>query len=152
MKKFLGENWYKLMIGSSLLMFSFGFMVQSISPAFADNYDDKINKFYRNNDGSINVRLSDDQLNKIIPKNADGSLNVKLINDAPMEINLTEIRGYPVAYKSINGARGLFVSNHNDAPLEVNLTEIRGLPAAYKSVNGGRGLFVAQCEGTYNCD
>jgi hypothetical protein len=35
MKKFASENWYKLMIGSSLLMASFGFMVLSISPAKA---------------------------------------------------------------------------------------------------------------------
>ncbi len=36
MKKFVSENWYKLMIGSSLLMASFGFMVHSISPAHAE--------------------------------------------------------------------------------------------------------------------
>ena len=36
MKKFLSENWYKLMIGSSMLMASFGFMVHSISPAHAE--------------------------------------------------------------------------------------------------------------------
>jgi hypothetical protein len=35
MKKFVSENWYKLMIGSSLLMASFGFMVHSVSPAKA---------------------------------------------------------------------------------------------------------------------
>jgi hypothetical protein len=37
MKKFLSENWYKLLIGSSFFMFSLGFMVQSISPAVAFN-------------------------------------------------------------------------------------------------------------------
>ena len=37
MKKFVSENWYKLMIGSSLLMASFGFMVHSISPSFASS-------------------------------------------------------------------------------------------------------------------
>jgi hypothetical protein len=36
MKKFVSENWYKLMIGSSMLMGSFGFMVHSVSPAYAE--------------------------------------------------------------------------------------------------------------------
>jgi hypothetical protein len=31
----LNLNWYKMMIGSSLLMASFGFMVHSVSPAKA---------------------------------------------------------------------------------------------------------------------
>ncbi len=39
MKKFFSENWYKLMIGSSLLMASFGFMVHSVSPAKASNFN-----------------------------------------------------------------------------------------------------------------
>ena len=43
MKKFVSENWYKLMIGSSLLMASFGFMVYSVSPAMADNGREKMN-------------------------------------------------------------------------------------------------------------
>ncbi len=36
MKKFVVENWYKLMIGTSLLMASFGFMVYSVSPIRAE--------------------------------------------------------------------------------------------------------------------
>ena len=36
MKKFVSENWYKLMIGSSMLMASFGFMMHSVSPAHAE--------------------------------------------------------------------------------------------------------------------
>jgi hypothetical protein len=36
MKTFVSENWYKLMIGSSMLMASFGFMVHSVSPAYAE--------------------------------------------------------------------------------------------------------------------
>ena len=34
MKKFVFENWSRLMIGSSLLMASLGFTVHSISPAY----------------------------------------------------------------------------------------------------------------------
>ena len=37
MKKFISTNWYKLMIGCSLLMASFGFMVNSLSPAIAND-------------------------------------------------------------------------------------------------------------------
>ena len=36
MKKFVSENWYRMMIGSSLVMASFGFMVHSVSPALAN--------------------------------------------------------------------------------------------------------------------
>ncbi len=71
MKKFVSENWYKLMIGSSLLMASFGFMMHSVSPAMADDNNQKlnVNSNYRlvptNADGSINVKLSDEQINNI---------------------------------------------------------------------------------------
>jgi len=97
MKKFVSENWYKLMIGSSLLMASFGFMVHSVSPAMADDKNQKlnVNSNYRlvptNADGSINVKLSDEQLNKIIPKNADGSINVKWASNATMDVNISRI-------------------------------------------------------------
>jgi hypothetical protein len=37
MKKFLHENWYKLMIGSSLFIFSVGFFINSISSVYAGN-------------------------------------------------------------------------------------------------------------------
>jgi len=37
MKKFILVNWYKLMIGSSFLMASFGFMVHSITPLNAND-------------------------------------------------------------------------------------------------------------------
>ena len=84
MKKFVSENWYKLMIGSSLLMASFGFMVHSVSPAMAVNNNQKFNVNYNyrlvptNADGSINVKFSDKQLDIIIPKNEDGSINITL--------------------------------------------------------------------------
>jgi hypothetical protein len=37
MKTFLKENWYKLMIGSSMLIISFGFIIYAISPSYANN-------------------------------------------------------------------------------------------------------------------
>jgi hypothetical protein len=100
MKKFVSENWYKMMIGSSLLMASFGFMVHSLSPAMANNGKDKvnINSNYKmvptNADGSINVKLSDEQLDKIIPKNNDGSLNVRFSPNSVMDVNIEEVGGY----------------------------------------------------------
>jgi hypothetical protein len=110
MKKFVSENWYKLMIGSSLLMASFGFMVHSVSPVMADGNNQKlnVNSNYKvipaNADGSINVNLSDEQLDKIIPKNEDGSLNVMLTDKqikmmappAVQSVNIEELRGGPI--------------------------------------------------------
>ena len=100
MKKFVSENWYKLMIGSSLLMASFGFMVHSVSPAMADSNNQKlnVNSNYKlvptNADGSINVKLSHEQLDKIIPKNEDGSINIKMAPNAIMDVNVSKIDGY----------------------------------------------------------
>jgi hypothetical protein len=99
MKKFVSENWYKLMIGSSLLMASFGFMVHSVSPAMADNNSQKfnVNSNYKlvptNADGSINVKLSDEQLDKIIPKNEDGSISIKPMPGSVMDVNIDNIGG-----------------------------------------------------------
>ncbi len=99
MKKIVSENWYKLMIGSSLLMASFGFMVHSVSPAMADDNNQKfnVNSNYKlvstNADGSINVKLSDEQLDKIIPKNEDGSINVKVLSNSKMDVTVVDDRG-----------------------------------------------------------
>ncbi len=40
MKNFVKENWYKLMIGSSMMMASFGFMIYAISPAYSNSDKD----------------------------------------------------------------------------------------------------------------
>ena len=111
MKKFVSENWYKLMIGSSLLMASFGFMMHSVSPAMADSNNQRlnVNSNYKlvptNADGSINVKLSDEQLNKIIPKNDDGSINVKMAPNAVMDVNLSSIQGFEVSAGSSPSGR-----------------------------------------------
>ena len=115
MKKFVSENWYKLMIGSSLLMASFGFMVHSVSPAMADNSVEKMNanSNYKmvpaNADGSINVKLSDEQLDKIIPKNADGSISVRNAPNSTMSINIQEVGGVETLWINKNGGRALSV-------------------------------------------
>ena len=41
MKNFVKENWYKLMIGSSMMMASFGFMIYAISPAYSNSDKEK---------------------------------------------------------------------------------------------------------------
>jgi hypothetical protein len=41
MKNFVKENWYKLMVGSSMMMVSFGFMIYAISPAYSNSEKDK---------------------------------------------------------------------------------------------------------------
>lgn len=41
MKTFVKENWYKLMVGSSMLMASFGFMIYAISPAYSNSNSEK---------------------------------------------------------------------------------------------------------------
>ena len=41
MKTFVKENWYKLMVGTSMLMASFGFMIYAISPAYSNSEKEK---------------------------------------------------------------------------------------------------------------
>jgi len=122
MKKLVSENWYKMMIGSSLLMASFGFMVHSVSPAMADDNNQKfnLNSNYKlvptNADGSINVKLSDEQLDKIIPKNEDGSINVKMATNAIVDVNLQQVRGLNTAFiNTPNGNAGLLVGSCSDS-------------------------------------
>jgi hypothetical protein len=85
MKKFVSEHWYKLLIGSALLMTSFGFMVNPVSPAMAYNYNDKVNLNCKlvptSADESMNVKLSDEQFDKTVPKNEEGSINIKITED-----------------------------------------------------------------------
>ena len=74
MKSFLSHNWYKLMIASSSLIFSIGFLLYAISPSYANTNEEKVNTPSRNYvnvpvnaDGSVNIRLSEEQLKKIMP-------------------------------------------------------------------------------------
>jgi hypothetical protein len=41
MKTFVKENWYKMMLGSSMMMASFGFMIYAISPAYSNSDNEK---------------------------------------------------------------------------------------------------------------
>tara|TARA_X000000368_G_C22450463_1_gene458760 strand:+ start:128 stop:448 length:321 start_codon:yes stop_codon:yes gene_type:complete len=71
MKKFLSENWYKLMTGTSMLVFSFGFLIYAVSPTYANNSNKKEKQKVENTntvnvpvnkDGSVNIKLSDEQI------------------------------------------------------------------------------------------
>ncbi len=78
MKNFVKENWYKLMIGSSLFIFSVGFLIQSVTPAYSkpetrDNINKASIQVPVNEDGSINVKLSPEQINEI--KNSSGAFH-----------------------------------------------------------------------------
>lgn len=52
MKAFVKENWYKLMIGTSMMMASFGFMVYAISPAYSNS---ELEKSEMNNEVKLNA-------------------------------------------------------------------------------------------------
>lgn len=79
MKNFVKENWYKLMIGSSMMMASFGFMIYAISPAYSNSDKETTLKELSNNqkviqvpinsDGSVNVKLSEEQIKELKPSN-----------------------------------------------------------------------------------
>jgi hypothetical protein len=58
-------------------MFSFGFMINSISPVNAES-----------NNGIYNSNY------KLVPTNPDGSINVKLSSNSIMDVNLVQISGY----------------------------------------------------------
>jgi hypothetical protein len=91
MKNFVKENWYKLMIGSSLFIFSVGFFINSVSPVYS-SYSDK-------NNNSIKVLPNNQKLIQV-PVNEDGSVNVKL-----SEKQMTELKSKP------NGTNG-YVDNN----------------------------------------
>ena len=61
--KFLKENWFKLMTGTSMLVFSFAFLLYAISPSYANYTKEEM------------PSKSDYAL---VPLNKDGSINVKM--------------------------------------------------------------------------
>lgn len=101
MKNFVAENWYKLMIGSSLCMASFGFMVHSLTSATAKTHANEptyanLNMVPLNADGTISIKLTEEQLNRIVPKNEDGSINIRLSEQqlasiAPVDVQQVDI-------------------------------------------------------------
>lgn len=45
------ENWYKLMVGSSMMMASFGFMIYAVSPVYSNS---ELEKSEMNNEVKLN--------------------------------------------------------------------------------------------------
>ena len=80
--KFLKENWFKLMTGTSMLVFSFGFLMYAVSPSYANYTKEEMpsKSDYAlvplNKDGSINIKISEEQLNEIKPP-AIQSINIQ---------------------------------------------------------------------------
>ena len=77
MKNFLKQNWFKLMTGTSMLVFSFAFLLYAVSPSYA-NYTKEENPSKSdyalvplNKDGSINIKISEEQLEKLTSKPMD---------------------------------------------------------------------------------
>ena len=97
MKTQILQNGFKLMMGLSALILSVSFLMRSIMPAQASQGNSKIMMVPVNADGSITVKLSDEQLGKIIPKNADGSINVRLAPNAITDVNVKQIDGKQIA-------------------------------------------------------
>ena len=96
----LKENWFKLMTGTSMLVFSFAFLMYAVSPSYASyNGNSPSNNDYAlvpvNKDGSINIKISEEQLNEIKPP-------------AVQSINIQQIRGITAAaWKRHDGTAGL---------------------------------------------
>ena len=88
--KFLKENWFKLMTGTSMLVFSFGFLMYAVSPSYANYTKEEMpsKSDYAlvplNKDGSINIKISEEQLNEIKPPAIQG-------------VNIEQIRGVTAA-------------------------------------------------------
>jgi hypothetical protein len=94
MKNFVKENWYKLMIGSSLFIFSVGFFINSVSPVYSSNTD--------KNNNSLKV-LPNNQKVIQVPVNDDGSVNVKLSEEQMKEIREPQESSYYSDFVVVGG-------------------------------------------------
>jgi len=98
MKNFLKENWFKLMTGTSMLVFSFAFLMYAVSPTFANSSKETPSKsdyalVPLNKDGSINIKISEEQMSEMT---------------ATQDINIAEVNGYNnVFYKDKDGTGGV---------------------------------------------
>jgi hypothetical protein len=98
MKTFVKENWYKLMVGSSMMMASFGFMMHSVSPATANESLEKMNSLAHygylktNSDGSINVKLTNEQIKAITPPVIQ-NVNIEQVRGVTAAANSQTVRG-----------------------------------------------------------
>ena len=77
MKKFISKNWFKMLIGFSMVLVSLSFFFFSIGHAFGsgnENYykdllpEKNMVLVPTNPDGSLNIRLCEDQMELLKPK------------------------------------------------------------------------------------
>ena len=100
MKNFLKENWFKLMTGTSMLVFSFAFLLYAVSPSYANYTKEETpsKSDYAlvplNKDGSINIKISEEQMSEMT---------------ATQDINIAEIDGSGYAV----GGMYNFYKKHN---------------------------------------
>ena len=102
--KFLKENWFKLMTGTSMLVFSFAFLLYAVSPSYANYTKEETpsKSDYAlvpvNKDGSINIKISEEQLNEIKPP-------------AVQSVNIQQIRGVTAGAfeKWVSGGKRYFL-------------------------------------------
>ena len=69
MKKFISQNWYKMMLGTSCLMASFGFMIYAINPSYASQKEKltfKNSKELKNQEEQT-IKLNEEQLEMLKP-------------------------------------------------------------------------------------
>ena len=98
--KFLKGNWFKLMTGTSMLVFSFGFLMYAVSPSYANYTKEEMpsKSDYAlvplNKDGSINIKISEEQMSEMT---------------ATQDINIAQIHG--TDYPAIGMYK--FYSKHN---------------------------------------
>ena len=55
MKNFLKENWFKLMTGTSMLVFSFAFLLYAVSPSYANQTSENKTPEMESNEDSFAV-------------------------------------------------------------------------------------------------
>jgi hypothetical protein len=119
MKEFLSTSWYKIMMGTSVLITSTALLIYSVSSAVAKD-PVRYNPTYISpqSNAPVFVRLSDDQIDKIIPKNEDGSINIRL-----SEVQMKALSAQDVQKVDIQQIRGVMVGvigsseNSNDVNL-----------------------------------
>ena len=75
MKNFLKENWFKLMTGTSMLMFSFAFLLYAVSPSYAN---------YTKEEAPSKCDYA------LVPVNEDGSINVRVTGDV-VDVKIEEV-------------------------------------------------------------
>jgi len=101
--KFLKENWFKLMTGTSMLVFSFAFLMYAVSPSYANYTKEETpsKSDYAlvplNKDGSINIKISEEQMSEMTAAQDVVLSGYKSIKESSYIYSINE--GLPVKVK-----------------------------------------------------